>query len=98
MKKIITILLFVLVTYFGYSQCGVVGSCVGTDYIIGTGTSTQSYFPLYSCYVYNYSQQIYTSTELANVGITAGMQINSISFIIIMEEQHMQIIIIGQYI
>lgn len=56
MKKIISILLLIFVTYFGYSQCGIVGSCVGTDYIIGTGTSTQGIFPLNSCYVYNYSQ------------------------------------------
>jgi hypothetical protein len=31
---------------------------------IGTGTSTNTYFPIYTCYGYNYSQQIYLASEL----------------------------------
>jgi hypothetical protein len=38
---------------------------------IGTGTATSSYLPVYSCYGYSYSQQLYTSAELtAAIGTT----------------------------
>ena len=39
---------------------------------VGTGTSTSNRLPIYSCYVYNYSQQIYTGAEIAAVGGNAG--------------------------
>lgn len=39
---------------------------------IGTGTATNSYFPLYTCYGYNYSQQIYTASEVSAAGGFAG--------------------------
>jgi hypothetical protein len=39
---------------------------------VGTGTSTSSYLPIYSCYVYNYSQQIYTGAEIAAAGGSSG--------------------------
>jgi len=39
---------------------------------IGSGTTTTSYFPLYTCYGYNYSQQIYLASEIQNAGGGAG--------------------------
>ena len=39
---------------------------------IGTGTSTNSYQPLYTCYGDNYSQQIYTAAEITAGGGGAG--------------------------
>ena len=33
---------------------------------VGTGTSTTSYFPTYSCYNYSYTQQIYPASALGN--------------------------------
>lgn len=33
---------------------------------IGSGNGTTSYLPVYSCYGYNYSQQIYTAAEMAS--------------------------------
>ncbi|MFM6934786.1 MAG: GEVED domain-containing protein, partial [Flavobacteriales bacterium] len=47
---------------------------------IGTGTTTQSYLPIYSCYGYNYSQQIYTAAEISAAGGTAGSNITTIAF------------------
>ncbi|MDD2984160.1 MAG: GEVED domain-containing protein [Crocinitomicaceae bacterium] len=35
---------------------------------IGTGTATNTYFPIYSCYGYNYSQQIYTAAQIGQAG------------------------------
>ncbi|WP_435523927.1 hypothetical protein [Chryseobacterium indoltheticum] len=35
---------------------------------IGGGTATHAYLPVYSCSGFNYSQQIYTATEIANSG------------------------------
>lgn len=40
---------------------------------IGSGGSTSSYFPIYSCYSYNYSQMIYTDTMMYDAGATAGV-------------------------
>jgi len=42
---------------------------------VGTGTSTTSYFPIYSCYGYTYSQQVYYATEINTSG-----DITSLSF------------------
>ena len=46
---------------------------------IGSGTDTNEYFPLYSCYGYNYSQQIYLGSEIAAGGGSVGT-INKIRF------------------
>ena len=43
-----------------------------TNVQIGTGTSTNSYQPIYTCYGYNYSQQIYTAAEITAGGGGAG--------------------------
>ncbi|HMN06290.1 MAG TPA: GEVED domain-containing protein, partial [Flavobacteriales bacterium] len=42
---------------------------------IGTGTATSGYFPIYSCYGYNYSQQIYLASEY-----TGGSYISKVAF------------------
>jgi len=39
---------------------------------IGSGTGTSTYFPLYSCYGYNYSQQIYLASEITAAGGAPG--------------------------
>lgn len=39
---------------------------------VGTGTTTSSFLPLYTCYGYNYSQQIYTAAEISAAGGFAG--------------------------
>jgi hypothetical protein len=39
---------------------------------VGSGTTTNTYFPIYTCYGYNYSQQIYTSAEISAAGGFAG--------------------------
>jgi hypothetical protein len=36
------------------------------------GTATNSFYPIYSCYGYNYSQQIYTSAEVSAAGGFSG--------------------------
>jgi len=46
----------------------------------GTSTTTQSFYPIYSCYGYNYSQQIYTSAEILAAGGTSGGTITQIAF------------------
>lgn len=47
---------------------------------IGSGTSTTSYFPLYTCYSYNYSQQIYLASELMSAGASGPSYISKIRF------------------
>jgi hypothetical protein len=49
---------------------------------IGTGTTTSSIFPIFTCYGFNYSQQTYLASEIVAAGATAGTPgfINSISF------------------
>ncbi|RYZ56349.1 MAG: hypothetical protein EOP49_00585, partial [Sphingobacteriales bacterium] len=39
---------------------------------LGTGAQTTNYFPIYSCYGYNYSQQIYLASELSGAGAVPG--------------------------
>ncbi|MBP7514147.1 MAG: fibronectin type III domain-containing protein, partial [Flavobacteriales bacterium] len=39
---------------------------------VGTGTATNSFLPIYSCYGYNYSQQIYEASEITAAGGFAG--------------------------
>ena len=47
---------------------------------IGSGTSTNSFFPLYTCYVYNYSQQVYWASELTAGGASGPSYISKIRF------------------
>lgn len=70
MKRLIT-LLFILMLW--------VGSSWATTVQIGSGTTTTSYFPIYTCYGYNYSQQIYYASEIVAGGGGAG-QITQIKF------------------
>jgi len=43
-------------------------------------TTTQSFLPIYSCYGYNYSQQIYTAAEITASGGVANSQITQLKF------------------
>ncbi|MGB4205514.1 MAG: fibronectin type III domain-containing protein [Bacteroidales bacterium] len=43
-------------------------SLYSVDVQIGSGTTTTSYFPIYSCYNYSYSQQIYLAGEISDAG------------------------------
>ena len=55
---------------------------VGNSFIpgqIGTGTATHSYLPVYSCSGFNYSQQIYTASEVATT-LGTNTLITSIRF------------------
>lgn len=47
---------------------------------IGSGSTTTSYFPIYSCYSYNYSQQIYTEAELTMAGAAGPGEITKVMF------------------
>ena len=47
---------------------------------IGSGSATSSYFPIYSCYGYNYSQQIYLASELQAVLEPGNTYISKIRF------------------
>jgi len=40
---------------------------------IGSGSGTLAYFPIYTFYGYNYSQQIYTASEMAAAGASPGL-------------------------
>jgi hypothetical protein len=53
-----------------------------TSLTIGTGTSTSSYYPIYTFYGYNYSQSTYLASEIVAAGATAGTPgfISSISY------------------
>ena len=53
-----------------------------TALTIGTGTTSSSFFPIYTCYGYNYSQQTFLASEIVAAGATAGTPayISSISF------------------
>jgi hypothetical protein len=48
---------------------------------IGSGTSSQGFLPIYSCYGYNYSQQIYTAAELT-AAIGTNTVISKIRFFV----------------
>ncbi len=56
------LLLFLLSNAFGQ-----------TNVQIGSGTSTSTNYPIYSCYGYNYSQQIYTGAEITAGGGQTGL-------------------------
>jgi len=47
---------------------------------IGTGTATSSNLPVYSCYGYNYSQQLYTAAELTTAIGTTNTVITKVRF------------------
>ena len=51
-----------------------------TTVTIGSGTTTSSFYPIYTCYGYNYSQQIYTAAELTAGGAIPGGQITQVKF------------------
>lgn len=63
-----TLLFGVLITLFSVGKVG-----AQTTIQIGTGTTTSTSYPIVSCYGYNYSQMIYTSTEIAAAGGSAGL-------------------------
>src|SRR5690606_24729662 len=71
MKKIYLLFLTLLLSFNSFAQL---------TYQIGSGTSTTSYFPLYYNWEYNYSQTIYTATELSTSGATVGGQITKIKY------------------
>ena len=47
---------------------------------IGTGIGTNNFLPIYSCYGYNYSQQIYLASELSSVLPVGNTYITKIRF------------------
>ena len=51
-----------------------------TTYQIGSGTATNTQRPLYTCYGYNYMQQIYTAAELNAAGASGSQVISQIRF------------------
>ena len=53
-----------------------------TSLTLGTGTTSSSQFPLYTCYGYNYSQQTFLASEIVAAGASSGVPgyISSISF------------------
>ncbi len=51
-----------------------------TTYTVGTGTSSSSYLPIYSCYGYNYSQVIYLASEINAAGLTGPSFITKIRY------------------
>jgi len=63
MKKLLLFLVFMFFTVLGTYAYTVQ---------VGSGTSTNSYYPLYTCYGYNYSQQIYLASEISAGGGSAG--------------------------
>lgn len=50
------------------------------DYIIGTGTSTQNYVPLYGYVNYNWSKFFYSAAEMQASGFTTVQPITKIAF------------------
>ena len=49
------------------------GSGTGTEVQIGSGSDQSWQFPIYSCYNYNYSQQIYLGSEITDGGGSSGL-------------------------
>lgn len=70
MKKIL--LMFSLIFAFTASVFGQTGQ-------IGTGTGNSTNLPIYSCFGYNYSQQIYTAAEMTTA-VGANTYITAIKF------------------
>ena len=48
--------------------CLVADSASSRSVTVGTGSSTSSYFPTYSCYNYSLTEQVFTPTELGGSG------------------------------
>ena len=48
--------------------CLVADSATSRSVTVGTGSSTSSYFPTYSCYNYSLTEQVFTPTELGGAG------------------------------
>ncbi|WEK68368.1 MAG: GEVED domain-containing protein [Candidatus Chryseobacterium colombiense] len=72
-KKFFRELVVLFCMLFGLFVNGQTGS-------IGTGTATSSYLPVYSCYGYSYSQQLYTSAELTSAIGTTNTVITKVRF------------------
>ena len=53
--------------------CAVIDTTSSHSDTIGTGTTSDEYFPTYSCYNYSISQQIFTATELGAGGSLVSM-------------------------
>lgn len=47
---------------------------------IGTGTSSTSYYPVYTCWDYSYVQNIYMASELTAAGMSSAGYISSIQY------------------
>src|SRR5690606_19392851 len=71
MNKFYLLFLTLLLSFSSFAQM---------TYQIGSGTATNSYFPLYYLYDYSYSQTIYTAAELNAQGASAGGQITKIKY------------------
>ncbi len=77
-SKLRSLASIVLVAILGLTT---LGSANAQTVTIGAGTSNGPYFPIYSCYGYNYSQQIYLASELIAAGAGGGAgYINKIRF------------------
>jgi hypothetical protein len=72
LKSTILLLALTLVSVLSFAQ---------TTVQIGSGTGTTNYFPIYSCYGYNYSQQIYLASELNAGGASGASYISKIRFL-----------------
>ncbi|MDD5624440.1 MAG: hypothetical protein WC179_05305, partial [Candidatus Cloacimonadaceae bacterium] len=70
MKKYLLIPMLLLVVF----------SVFASEYIIGTGTSTQYYVPFYGLYDYSWSKTIYTKAEINEAGLTSAGNIDAISY------------------
>jgi len=88
MKKYLLIPMLLLVVF----------SVFASEYIIGTGTSTQSYVPFYGLYDYSWSKTIYTKAEINEAGLTSAGNIDAISYYVgntpsnyLMEDQRVYI-------
>ncbi|MBW6513394.1 MAG: choice-of-anchor D domain-containing protein [Candidatus Syntrophosphaera sp.] len=69
----------VLFIVFLAMMLGMSFTAQAATFIIGDGTSTQSYIPFYGYYDYSWSKVIYTAAEMAAAGMTAG-DINGIGY------------------
>jgi len=88
MKKYLLIPMLLLVVF----------SVFASEYIIGTGTSTQYYVPFYGLYDYSWSKTIYTKAEINEAGLTSAGNIDAISYYVgntpsnyLMEDQRVYI-------
>ncbi|MCK9165729.1 MAG: hypothetical protein M0P45_07880, partial [Candidatus Cloacimonas sp.] len=70
MKKYLLIPLLLLIVAFAFA----------TEYMIGTGTSTQNYVPFDGLWDYSWSKTIYTKAELNAAGLNSEGNIDAISY------------------